>query len=167
MAIFLRTFPPYTADDDAATTFESCAIVFLYALIFDTEDPATLAELAALPLDFVWIVCGKASQTGFWSSDALVDLAENLLSGNLPDLKAVNEYLQDTMEDFWRNVWRPQFLVVLNRLRAGILVGGRRQDWTDDGFEEEFGILLRPAIPEPAESQQFGNAWERPSPSQN
>lgn len=109
-------------------------------MLFRTEDPRVLAALTALPLDFVWLVCEKASQTGFWHSERMGDLA-SVLSEKTLDLIAVRGFLWSAMESYWANVWTPQLVLILERLRGGIVVGGERQWWVDSGFEEEFGTL--------------------------
>ncbi len=139
LATFHNTFPPYVFEDDAATTFASCGAILLTSLLFNTEDPRVLADLITLPLDFVYLVCEKAAQTKFCGLSAWCTWPEYFHKH--PGLREIEDSLMNVKEGYGDFVWSRQLVLVLERLRDGMLVGGQHQRWVDRGYKYEFGTL--------------------------
>jgi hypothetical protein len=131
---FYRECDPHTPDDDTGTTFGCMGAVLLAIALIGSKSPALIAKITDLPQPFVFAIC--LEMTPCWS--LLVDL-EATLKESSDDVEIVNDALYSTSEQAWEWVYvGPRSVVYLNLLRNRTLVGGKRQDWFDTEFYEEW-----------------------------
>jgi hypothetical protein len=119
---WLRNFcsfcPQWDEEDPEATTFDSCGVVILAALLSGSKEAGTLALITSLPEAFVMLVIGILERLDLWWSERLFDLEQTLLQHAM-DYADVNSALHGVKEEFWNACWTPRIGEALEEFRAG------------------------------------------------
>lgn len=134
---FHRVRPANLANDQLATTFVTCACVFLLAAKAGTRSAALIACLSRLPMEFVAAVLRKADQAQFWVSEEFADL-ERTVRCRVDDFQDIAESLSCMMDILWLRHVEEEDVKLFISLRGNRLVGGGFQDWVDEESLSEF-----------------------------
>jgi hypothetical protein len=131
---FYHKRTPHTRNDDTGTIFGCIGAVLLASALIGSESPTLLAKITDLPQAFVFAVC--LEMTPCWP---VLDDLKATLKQSSDDFHAVSDALYCASEQAWDWIYvGPRSVVYLNLLRNHTLVGGKRQDWLDAEFYEEW-----------------------------
>ena len=129
LEMFYGEADAYVVKDDPATTFSSCGVILLAAVLAETSSVAVLRKITGFPADFIKVVLHILESSGYHLSLQFADLisAAHL---HKDDFKKVEDAVNNMMEYYWsrmNSVWCDALIV----LRGGYLFGGRLQWWID------------------------------------
>ena len=100
---WLATVCPQLVDveegDSEAATFGTCGIVILVSVVTGSREPAPIADLTRLPIDFVRLTLELCRQLHLWWSPRFFELARTIREQG-DDAKEVSDALQSVIEEF-------------------------------------------------------------------
>jgi hypothetical protein len=133
LKLFTDAMPQYVVGDNLATTYASCGVVFLVAVLLGTKDVTTIAGVTTLTTEFVELVLDLADENDFFWCPALYDLRSELLE-HTTDFELVEDRLHCIKELFWDFVWSVKTENILEAARAGRHFQGIDW-WVDEELE--------------------------------
>jgi hypothetical protein len=127
---FWKLYPPNIEGDTLGTTYASCGVVLLTAMISGSSDERRIAQVTTFPLKFVRLVLQMAERANLWMCESAYELRRilQIQPVNFPGLEAS---LLDATEDFWELAWTPDVHSMLPKYRSGHQVAGKVDWWTD------------------------------------
>jgi hypothetical protein len=124
---WLRNFcsfhPQWVDEDQEATTFGSCGVVILAALLSGSREAETLVMITGLSEAFVLVILALVEHLDLWWSKRILDLEQTLLHHAM-NYAVVDSAFHGIKEEFW-NALEPGIGNVLTPLRAGQHSGSR------------------------------------------
>ncbi|MBW4046303.1 MAG: hypothetical protein HIU87_15105 [Acidobacteria bacterium] len=119
----------YVEGDDPATTFSSCGVVLLAAILAETSSVDILTKITGFPACFVEGVLRVMEIGGYHLSLQFADLITAACLHS-DDFKTLENTLNDVIENYWARM-DPIWCEAFETLRGGYLFGGRPQWWID------------------------------------
>jgi hypothetical protein len=113
---FCTFYPQWAEDDTVLTTFDSCGVVIIAALLSGSREAGTVAFIASLPEAFVLHVLELFERLDLWWSKPIFRLAEALRQHSM-DYAAVDLALLRVKQEFCHACRTSN--EVLEALRAG------------------------------------------------
>lgn len=130
LAVFSEDQPQFEPCDAFATTYASCGVVVLTAIVGGTKDADRITLATTLPVAFVAQVLDMADRQDIWGLDSIFSLHQQL-SHEVIDSAVIESTLHWVKENLWGLCWTPAVHVILNEHRAGRQFGGKTDDWTE------------------------------------
>jgi hypothetical protein len=128
--------------DWEAATFCTCGVVILSAVVTGSREPALIANLTRLPIDFVRLTLELCGQLHLWWSPCFEELARTVREQG-DDAKEVSDALQSVIEEFSMSFVSDTIDQMLHRSREHLQFGGGRDPWPTVPDGEEVEVLLR------------------------
>ena len=128
LAEYCDAFPPFVDRDAEATTFCSCGVVLLTAVLASTKNADLIAHVTTFPRAFVQKVIDLADEDAVWLFHNVLDLRHRLL--RTAPLSEIEKTLDVVKEDFC--MAKPfEDSEALEYLREGRQFGGKMDDWPE------------------------------------
>jgi hypothetical protein len=128
--------------DSEAVTFWTCGIVILAAIVTGSREPALVADLTRLPIDFVRLTLELCRQLHLWWSLRFFELARTVREQG-DDAKEVSDALQSVIEEFSLSFMSETIADMLHRSREHVQYGGGRDPWPTVPDRVELEMLLK------------------------
>jgi hypothetical protein len=129
---FCTFYPQWSEDDTVLTTFASCGVVIMAALLSGSREAGTVAFITSLPEAFVLHVLELLERLDLWWSKRLFHLAE-ILRQHAMDYAAVDLALLRVKQEFCHACRTP------NELLEGLRAGQHYRSPLDGGLETKNG----------------------------
>ncbi len=127
LTTYCDAFPLFVERDAEATTYCSCGVILLAALLADTRNAELIAHATTFPRAYVQATLDVADELLFWRFDSVLELRHRLLRAE--PLSRIDAGMDSLKENFWMAI--PYDTEVLEYLRNGRQFGGRTDDWPE------------------------------------
>lgn len=123
---FCATVPQVVEYDAEATTYDSCGLVLLAALLSGTRNADLIANVTSFPRSLVHMVLEVADEHCLWCHANVRNLRRRLILAE--PFASIEAALNGVKENFWQVIpdWTTE---ALNTLRGGHQFGGKMDDW--------------------------------------
>jgi hypothetical protein len=103
-------------------------IVLLVAIVTGTREPSVIAELTALPVDFVGTVMELCHRLDLWWSPRFYELQRTIREQS-DNAEEVSDALHCVKEEFWTSWFSRTVEAVLHSSRQNLQYGGAKDTW--------------------------------------